>query len=186
MVGSMGHDGGRGRSPLRIALWSIAALLLIAPLVAMQLTDEVRWGGADFLLAGILIGSVGIACELAVRMTRNSAYRAGAGFALAAAFFTVWANGAVGMIGNEDNSYNLFFLGVIALALLGSVAVRFHAAGMAAVTAVAGAAHAGLAIVGLSVDLRGGIFSLVFAGLWLLSAALFRNAARVSGVATVD
>ena len=184
MAGTMGHDGGRGRSPVRVTLWSLAALL--SPLVAMQFTDEVRWDAADFIFAGILIGGVGVAYELAVRMTGNSAYRAGAGFALAAAFLTVWANGAVGMIGNEDNSYNLYFLGVIALALLGSIAARFRPAGMAATMAVAGAAHAGLAVVGLSVDLRGGIFSLVFAGLWLLSAALFRNAARVPGVATVD
>ena len=87
---------------MRVTLWSLAALL--SPLVAMQFTDEVRWDAADFIFAGILIGSVGVAYELAVRMTGNSAYRAGAGFALAATFLTVWANGAVGMIGNEDNS----------------------------------------------------------------------------------
>jgi hypothetical protein len=34
---------------------------------------------------------------------------------------------------------------------------------------------------GLTADLRGGILSMVFAGLWLLSAALFWNAARAQG-----
>ena len=67
MAGTMGHDGGRGRSPVRVTLWSLAALL--SPLVAMQFTEEVRWDAADFIFAGILIGSVGVAYELAVRMT---------------------------------------------------------------------------------------------------------------------
>lgn len=164
---------------MRVALWSLGALFLIAPLVAMQFTDEVRWDAADFVFAGILVGGVGIAAELAVRTSRSGAYRAGAACALAAAFLTLWANGAVGMIGNEDNPYNLFFLGVVALAFLGSIALRFPpTTGMAAVMAVAALAQAGLAIVGMAADLRGGIFSLAFAGLWLLAAALFRNAAR--------
>ena len=35
-----------------------------------------------------------------------------------------------------------------------------------------------VSIVGMFADARGGIVSLVFAGFWLLSAALFRKAAR--------
>lgn len=170
-------SGGRLASRLRIAAWGLAALILLLPLVAMRFTDEVNWTVLDFVFAGVLIGGVGLAFELTVRMTRNHAYRAGVGAALAAAFLIIWANGAVGMIGSEDNPYNLLFIGVVALALIGSIFVRFRAEGMARVIAAAAIVHAGVAVAGLSQDPRGGIFSAVFAGIWLLSAALFRNAA---------
>jgi hypothetical protein len=81
------------------------------------------------------------------------------------------------MIGDEDNAYNLLFLGVVALALLGAVVARFRAGGMAAAMLVAGLVHAGVALGGYGVDPRGATFSLAFALLWLLSAALFRTAA---------
>ena len=171
-------EGGRRVNPWRMAGWGLAALLLLLPLVAMQFTAEVDWTGSDFVFAGLLIGGVGLALELAVRMSHNRAYRAGAGAALAAAFMIVWANGAVGMIGSEDNPYNLLFLGVIGLALIGSVAARFRAGGMAVAMAVAAAAHLAVALGGLPTDRHGALVSAAFAGLWLLSTALFRKAAR--------
>jgi hypothetical protein len=172
-------DGGERRgNPWRIAAWGLAALLLLLPLVAMQFDTGVNWTLSDFVFAGVLIGGVGLAFELAVRMTRNIAYRGGVGLALAAAFMIVWANGAVGMIGSEDNPFNLLFLAVIAMALIGALAARFRAAGMALAMAAAAIAHGAVAIVGMFSDPRGGILSLAFGGLWLLSAALFRKAAR--------
>ena len=123
------HIDGRRGFPWRIAAWGIAALLLLLPLVAMQFTDEVQWTIFDFIFAGVMIGGVGLLFEMAVRMARNNAYRLGVAFALAAAFLIVWASGAVGMIGNEDNPYN-FFHGVIALALAGDCRA-LRAAGMA-------------------------------------------------------
>jgi len=173
-----GADDGRGRrgGRWRIAGWGIAALVLLLPLVAMQFTDEVDWDETDFIFAGVLIGAVGGAYELTVRMSRSWAYRAGAAAALAAAFLIVWANGAVGMIGDEDNPYNLLFLGVIVLALAGAIAARFRAAGMALAMAAAAVAQAAVAVGGLSADPRGAVLSTAFAGLWLLAAALFRAA----------
>jgi hypothetical protein len=44
--------------------------------------------------------------------------------------------------------------------------------------AIAAAAHGGVSVFGMVSDVRGGVVSLVFAGLWLLSAALFQKAAR--------
>lgn len=172
---------GAGRGVLvRTALWSIAALLLVAPLVAMQLTDEVKWTPSDFVFAAIVFGTIGLVAELTVRMTRNRFSRAGAGFAVAAALVIVWANGAVGMIGSEGSAYNLLFYGVIALALAGAAAARFRPAGMALAMVAAAAAQSAAALGGLASDPLGAGFSLALSGLWLLSAALFRKAARDS------
>ena len=162
----------------RVLGWGMAAGVILLPLVAMQFTSEVKWTTGDFLFAILMIGSVGLAFELVVRASSNITYRAGAATALAAAFLTVWVNGAVGMIGSEDNGYNLLFLGVIALALAGSIVARFRASGMALAMVVAAASQAGLGLFGMTADLRGGIFATGFAAIWLLSAALFRTAAR--------
>jgi hypothetical protein len=159
-------------------LWSAAALLLAAPLVAMQFTPEVQWTGSDFLFAAIVIAVVGGAAEAAVRMNRDPFYRAGAGFAIAASFMIVWSSAAVGMIGDGDNLYTGLFLGTIGLALGGSAVARFRPGGMAAATAVAGVAQLGVAGAGYTADPRGAAISAVLAGLWFVSAACFRAAAR--------
>lgn len=162
----------------RVLGWGTAAGVILLPLVAMQFTSEVKWTTGDFLFAILMIGSVGLAFELVVRASSNIAYRAGAATALAAAFLTVWVNGAVGMIGSEYNGYNLLFLGVIVLALAGSIAARFRPAGLAFAMGVAAIAQAAIGLFGMSADLRGGILATGFAGIWMLSAALFRAAAR--------
>ena len=172
------NGGGRRGIPWRAIGWSIPVVLLLLPLVAMQFTQEVNWTASDFVFAAVLFGSVGLAFELIVRKSRSLAYRFGAAMAVIAAFLTVWANGAVGMIGSEDNPYNLVFGAVLLVALLGAILVRFEAAGMARVMVVTAIAQAAAGAFGLSTDVRGGVLSAAFAGLWLLAAALFRNAAR--------
>lgn len=178
MTASMSNGNGRRGFPWRALCWGGAAGLLLLPLVAMRYTTEVNWTVGDFIFAALLIGVIGVTFELTVRVTRSWTHRTAVGFALAAALFTVWVNGAVGMIGDEDNPYNLLFLGVIVLALVGSVAARFRPAGMAAAMGIAAIAHIAIAVGGMSTDPRGGIFSIAFAGLWLLSAALFWKASK--------
>jgi hypothetical protein len=143
----------------------------------MRFTEEVDWTPFDFMLAGVLIGSVGGTIELTVKKTRSYAYRGGVACALASAFLTIWATGAVGMIGSEDGPFNLLFLGVIALALVGAVAACFRATGMARAMLLTAIAQAGVSVAGLATDPLGGIFGAAIAGVWLLSAALFRKAA---------
>ena len=172
------NTGGRRWSGWRIAGWSVAALLLLLPLVAMQFTDEVNWTGSDFIFAGVLIGGVGATFELTVRMSRNHAYRAAVGIALAATFLTIWVNGAVGMIGSEANPYNLLFGGVLFIALIGAIVARFEPAGMARAMVAAAIAQVAVGAFGLSTDVRGAVLSMAFAAPWLLAAALFRKAAQ--------
>ena len=168
--------GGRCGIPWRIVGWGTAALLLLLPLAA-----NAPWTGSDFIVAAVLLGSVGLAFELIVRKSSNLAYRFAAGCAVVAAFLTVWVNGAVGMIGSEGNPYNLLFGGVLLIALIGSIVARFQAAGMARAMIAAAVAQAVIGALGLSTDMLGGALSMAFAGLWLLAAALFRYAASARG-----
>ena len=74
-------------------------LLLLIPFVAMWFTDEVRWTGSDFLVAGALLIGTGLLCELVIR--RVSAVRARV--AICATVLLVllltWAELAVGVFG---------------------------------------------------------------------------------------
>jgi hypothetical protein len=162
----------------RIAGWGLAVSLLLLPFIAMQLTREVNWTGSDFLFATILIGGVGLLLELTVRRSDSPAYRAGVGLALAASFLTIWATGAVGMIGDEGDPLNLMFAGVLLVALLGATLARFRATGMARAMLAASIAQLAASGIGMVSDPRGGIFSATFALLWLASAAMFRTASR--------
>ena len=158
--------------------WGAAALLLLLPFVAMQFTPEVVWNAEDFIFAGVLIGAVGIMYELALRKSPDRGYRAAVTVALAAAFLTIWANGAVGMIGSTDNPYNLLFGGVILIAFAGAVIARFRSPELSRVMVAAAIATLCVSVGGAFSDLRGGVISMVFSPLWLLAALLFRNAAR--------
>lgn len=173
MAGNTENTGGRRGIPWRIVGWGTAALLLLLPLVA-----NAPWTASDFVVAGLLFGSVGLAFELIVRKSGSLAYRSAAALAVVAAFLTVWVNGAVGMIGSEGNPYNLVFGGVLIVALIGAILARVEPAGRTRAMVVTAIAQAAAGAVGLSTDVLGAVLSMAFAGPWLLSAWLFRKATR--------
>ena len=181
-----GSSGQRSHS-CRLVPWIIAALLLLMPLVAMLFTDEMNWDETDFIVFGaMLLGACG-AFELAARMTGNTAYRAAVAVAIVAAFILIWINLAVGIIGSEDNPANLMYGGVLAVAVLGGLIVRFQPHRMAQVLAATALAQAMVGIIALSAGLGSTganwpqvivVLTGFFSALWLISAWLFRKSAR--------
>lgn len=81
---------------LRIAGWSLAAALLLVPLVAMQFTREVAWGPMDFVIAAGLIGGAGAGLELAARL-RRPLWRILVALAALGLALLIWAELAVGV-----------------------------------------------------------------------------------------
>jgi hypothetical protein len=179
MTDTISDGGQRSFGWLRWVGWGGALALLVLPLVAMRVAPDsgVNWTFSDFVFAGLMFGAVGLAAETAVRISRNWAYRGGAALGLAAGFLLVWSNAAVGYIG-DDNPYNLTFFMIVALALAGSVLVRFRAGGMALVMLAAGIAHAVAGAIGYPQDPVTGPITIVFTGMWLASAGLFHKAAK--------
>lgn len=174
---------GRG-IPWRTIGWGGAAALLTVPLIL-----GFPWTLADYVFAAVLFALVGLCLELGFRASGSVAYRTAVALAVVASFLLLWLNAAVGIIGNEELDANMLFLGVIAVALGGAFVARFRAAGLAramllaaiAQVAVPLAAHA-FALAPLDTQLRREVpvLTIFFTGLWLLSAWLFRRAARVA------
>lgn len=179
MAGTVGNAEVRRSNRWRIAAWTGAALVLALPFFAMQLTDEVHWDAADFVLFGAMLVAAGGTFELAARASGNTAYRVAVGVALAAAFVLLWANAAVGIIGSEDNPANLLAFGVIAVGAIGACIARFRPAGMARALLATALAQVLLGLIALLAGTANALAATgLFVALWLLSAWLFRRAAQ--------
>ncbi|MET1111874.1 MAG: hypothetical protein ABWX67_10155 [Allosphingosinicella sp.] len=172
---------GGGSQGWRVAVWGGAAALMLAPAVATQVSDEMKWDSADFILIGLMLLAACGAWELAMLKTRSWAYAAAAVVAAGTAFLLFLVNGAVGFIGDEGNPVNLVFFAVLTLALGGAIIVRFRAEGMVRAMAVTAGAQAVAGALGVAMvpDVRGFLVgTALFVPLWLLSAWLFARAAR--------
>ncbi len=169
-----------GRGGARI-VWVAAAALWLLPLLATRFSTEMDWSVFDFAVWALMLGAAAGLFHLATRLSGNRAYRAAAVIAVATGFFLTWSNLAVGIIGNEDHPLNLIFFAVLGLSLLGALAVRFQARRMVHVMQATALAQAATAIVALLADgTRIFVITGAFVALWLLSAALFRKAARAT------
>jgi hypothetical protein len=118
----------RNRNIIRIAL--VTAIILLVPLVAMQFTDEVHWSAGDFIAAAVLLLGAGFAYELVAKKTKNTIYRFAVGVAVGGAFLLVWVNGAVGIIGSENQPANLLYGAVFVVGVVGTLIARFRPRGM--------------------------------------------------------
>ena len=106
----------------------------------MQFTEQVNWNLFDFAFAGVLLFATGLAYSLVAQKGGTRAYRAATGIALWTALLLIWVNGAVGIIGSENNPANLLYSSVLAILVVGALIARFQARRMALalfVTAIA-------------------------------------------------
>lgn len=182
----METSGVRRGFPWRAVGWGAAAFLLLLPLAAMQVTDEVAWDAFDFIFMGTLLGGVGLGLEFTFRKTGDATFRIATGVALATAFLLLWGNAAVGIIGDEDDA-RVPYVGVVAVALVGAILARFQPAGTARAMAAAALLQVSLPAIAAAFGLipaasvwsfKVAVLTVAFTALWLLSAVLFRKAAR--------
>jgi hypothetical protein len=161
--------------------WGAAVLLLALPFIL-----NAPWSLGDYVFVSVVLLAVLVPIEIAFRSSDSWSYRGAVLLALAGSMMIVWANGAVGIVGSEDNPANLIFYVPLAIGLASSFVVGFKAEGMAramVATAVSLAIAFALAQtaqrdepwVSPMLELVGtSMFGLLFLG----SAALFRRAAR--------
>ncbi|MDQ0967073.1 hypothetical protein QFZ20_002476 [Flavobacterium sp. W4I14] len=83
-----------------IIILSVVASILAIPLIAMQFTNEVQWDLRDFVAAGILLLSTGLAIELVIRNMKTGTSRTIVLIVILIALFLIWAEMAVGIFGS--------------------------------------------------------------------------------------
>ncbi len=164
---------------------AVTVLILIVPLVAMQFTDEVDWTLSDFVIAGILLFGAGLAYELVSRRGNTAAYRTAVGFAVGGVLLLLWVNGAVGILGSEDNPVNVMYAGVPIIGVVGALLARFRPLGMARALFAMALAQALIPVIAYIVnrpqitlaELTGVIvIHAIFIMFFVVSALLFRRA----------
>ena len=141
----------------------------------------------EFMLLGAgLLALILVARWLIKRMPGNQPYKYGLGLAIAAVFLLFWMNGAVGIIGSENNDANTWYLAVIGLAIFGGIVVRYRPAGMAWIM---GSCAAGMIVIALVALVLGWgvsgpvwpndviMITLFFVSMFAGSAWLFQQAA---------
>lgn len=179
-------DRGWNSAPWRIAAWTMAVALMLVPITVRLIGGPFGWSLGDFLLVATILIAGCLLFDWAARKASNLSYLSAVGAALAAGFGLVVVNGAVGLVGSEDEAHNLLFGFVLLVALFGFVLARGRPAGAARAMFAASALHA-LISVGLLLTVAGSDTAdpraewtglSVFAALWLGSALLFRYSAR--------
>jgi len=165
----------------------MAGFLWLLILVAIQAT-----AGLSLVLTvavGIILLIPGGIYELALALRqRSAAYRAAVGIALTAAFLLVWVNGAVGIIGSENQPANRMYGGVFLVGIMGAALARFRADRMAMALFATALAQLSVPVIALMTwrsELSWGgagmlgvfLLNAFFAALFLGSALLFRLSA---------
>jgi hypothetical protein len=116
----------------RVFIWAVAiVILLLVPLIAMQFNTGVNWGPLDFAVAAVLLAGAAFCYELIAGRGSALSYRIGVGIAVLSSLFLVWANLAVGLIGDEGNPANLMYILVLAVGFAGAIVSGFRPRGLA-------------------------------------------------------
>ena len=120
---------------------------------------------------------------------RGFEYRMALAVGLGTGFLLGWVNGAVGIIGNENQPANRLYFGVAAIGLLGVLLARFRSRGMSRAMLAMALAQALVPVLALIIWPQvswggagmGGVFALnaAFVGLFVGSAWLFRRATNL-------
>ena len=163
--------------------WALGAFMLLLALAAKQLVGEPAWIDNLAQIGALLVG-VGFVFELVSRKRGRDAYKAAVGLALGSTLLLGWVNGAVGIIGSEDNEANMMYGGVIIVGFIGAIIARFKPVGMARAlftTALAQTSVAVIALVGRMGYPYSGPVEIVtingfFVALFLGSSVLFSKA----------
>lgn len=119
----------------------------------------------------------------------NRIYRIAFGVGILGAFLLFWANGAIGIIGSEDNPANLMYGAVFVVGIIGSIISRLKPDGMAYTLFAAGVIQILVPLFALFIwpaQTSWGnagvigvlIFNSFFAIFFFVSALLFRHASN--------
>jgi len=162
----------------------ITILILLIPLFGNLYFAGFYWELFDFVLAGGLIFSLLLGLSFVRKQSVSGYYKIAWLLASLALFLLVWINGAVGIIGSEDNVANSLYLGVFLVFAVGSLITRFSSHGMSYVLFLTALVHSSIPVIAFLIwqpNLVTGmitvfIFNFLLALVWAGSGLMFRFA----------
>ena len=80
-----------------VRILPIVGVLLLIPLIAMQLTDEVTWSFFDFIIMGALLTITGLLIGVILKKVKYHKYREIFIVIIVMIFLLIWAELAVGL-----------------------------------------------------------------------------------------
>lgn len=169
----LSNDGWLARLPWRPLVWGGAMALYAVPVMAKLAVPGMLWDETDFIFAAVLIFGSALLVEIGLRLSSDIAYRMAVAVAVGATFFTIWANGAVGIIGNEDNPLNLMYLAALAAMGLAVLASRFRAGALSKIVFAMAIAQFAIAAVAQYHGHFTWVVAMFFSAIWGTSGWLF-------------
>ena len=82
-----------------ILIMLTVAFLLLIPFIAMQFENGVNWSPFDFIVAGALLLSTGLLCEIVLRRVKKLKHRSAICAAILFVLALIWIELAVGIFG---------------------------------------------------------------------------------------
>ncbi|MEM7102864.1 MAG: hypothetical protein AAF502_07040 [Bacteroidota bacterium] len=82
-----------------ISVVSMVGFILLIPLIATLLSDQVNWNVGDFAIAALLLLTLAFGGDLVYRKVNQSKYKIIIWMVLLIVFILVWAELAVGIFG---------------------------------------------------------------------------------------
>ena len=142
----------------------------------MRFTGEDAWTAFDFVVFSVMVGAVCAGFELAMRLSNQWTYRLGAIMSVMGGFLMVWANLAVGIIGNEEDPRNLMFYGVLLIGVVGALVTKFNARGLTWTVRTMAAAQVVIFLVSALLDWALlPVFTVFYVSLWVIAGELFKK-----------
>ena len=84
---------------MMIRILYIVGTILLIPLIAMQLTNEVNWSLFDFIIMGAMLTITGLLGEIIFKKVKKYNHRVTLYVVVAIIFLLIWAELAVGIFG---------------------------------------------------------------------------------------
>ena len=84
---------------MMIRILYIVGTILLIPLIAMQLTNEVNWSLFDFIIMGAMLTITGLLGKIIFKKVKKYKHRVAFYVVVAIIFLLIWAELAVGIFG---------------------------------------------------------------------------------------
>jgi hypothetical protein len=166
----------------------VTLLLLIIPILGNMYIDGWNWSIFDFIFAFVVFMGTGITFGYVSRKSNGIVYKLAVAVAVFTSLALIWINGAVGLIGDEDNGTGMLYLGVVLIGFIGIALSRFKATGLSRTAFVMAGAQFLVPIIVLlfmphitwgSPGIAGTfILNSFFVGAYIISGVLFQHSVR--------